>query len=123
MSTPTRYQRIQDPEVRLALAEIVKAMGDQSTSDFPTGGIVFWLGAACPTGWAEVTALQGRFPRGMLADGTPGATGGSSTTSFEDHDNTYDLQVGSTFTPTVPAQNHTHTITPPYVDGLWCQKQ
>ena len=112
-----------------AIQEVEAGMGDA----IPQGAIFFYLDAACPAGYSEVVALQGRFPRGMNSGGTPGATGGSST---HDHGGATDGNEGSAYSiafapggtnAQLARQTHDHDITnvnhtPPYVDGLWCQK-
>lgn len=110
----------------------------------PAGTIVFWLGTAAsiPAGWSEVTSLRSKFPRGMASGGTPGTTGGSDThthgtggsgtgggkTSTTGPTGTgRNMRDGTGVTITLAEFIHDHnisqaTILPPYVDGIWIQK-
>lgn len=98
----------------------------------PPGMVVLWSGtrANIPPGWSEYTALRGYFPRGALSTDTPGTSGGAAsvtvTTSVNNSNITLDLTAGSTATPTVANQGHTHNATvstlPPYINLLWIIK-
>ncbi len=51
-----------------------------SGTSVPTGAIVFVASGACPSGYTEVAALNGRMMRGTVAaQGNVGGTGGSDT--------------------------------------------
>lgn len=94
---------------------------------FPSGGIVFYVGSACPTGWTENTDLRGRFPRGMPSGGTPGTTGGTAmtgnTSSTGAPSATLNIAAASSSSyVTIVTVDHTHDDTTPFLDGLWCQK-
>ncbi len=48
--------------------------------NIPTGGIIFIASGSCPTGYAEVSALNGKMIRGTVAaNSNVGGTGGSDT--------------------------------------------
>ena len=102
-------------------------------SAVPQGATFFFIGAACPSGYAEVVALRSAFPRGMAAGGTAGTTGGSAThTHTASTGNPTDLFLvidGTGASHNAASSIHGHAVTvnaasslPPYVDGLWCQK-
>src|ERR1051326_3242516 len=51
-----------------------------STSSIPPGMIGILLSGSCPSGWTEVSALNGKFLQGTLnANGNVGTTGGNPT--------------------------------------------
>src|SRR5258708_4660570 len=53
-------------------------VGNQNYS--PTGILMVVISGSCPTGWAEVSALNGKFLQGTLAaNGDVGTTGGNAT--------------------------------------------
>lgn len=69
----------------------------------PNGVIFIWTGtnATIPAGWQRVTALDGKFPKGIVNTSTqPNTTGGSNT-----HSHT------TTANHTHTMANHTHSIT------------
>jgi hypothetical protein len=50
------------------------------STTIPAGLVTFVVSGSCPTGWSEVTALNGVMLRGTLAaNGDVGTTGGSDT--------------------------------------------
>ena len=71
--------------------------GTGSTTGFiPSGAILMFDSGTCPVGFAEVTALRGRYPRGMLAAGeTIGTLVGTALTANENR----------------PAGAHVHSMT------------
>lgn len=152
---PLRYrslkaQGIKDAATRLAfedlatkveqLAREASAMGD----GFPSGACVFWLGAATdiPAGWSIATELEGRFPRGMVSGGTPGAvggtdkhthgsggilTGGGATSGMNPISSGTNMRDGTGTSIALANFPHGHNIAetttlPPYVDGIWIRK-
>lgn len=89
-----------------------------STPVFGTGAIAFYNGAACPSGWAEVTAARGRLLVGLPAGGTLAGTAGPAALT----------NLGTVTITTVPAHTHgagtlvfasagAHTHTYPIGDG------
>ena len=149
------WEKIKDPVVYKAFSELVgkliRAFADiqadikalyaaiaalaSGDGGLPSGMIVFFLAAACPTGWTEETTLRGRFPRGMddPATDTPGFQGGSETHNHggdtgENRAAAYNISfaAGGT-TQSLARHNHDHNMSsdshvPPYVDGIWCKK-
>jgi hypothetical protein len=63
----------------------------------PAGTVIFFNGAACPTGYAEHTAARGRYLVGLQPGGTLGGTAGAALGNVENR----------------PAGEHTHS----YSDG------
>ncbi len=68
-------------------------------SGTPAGTVVFYNGAACPTGWTEYTAARGFTIVGLPASGTLNGTVGTALTNLLDRTHTH---TGS---------SHAHTIT------------
>ena len=66
-----------------------------------SGIIFFWTGtrASIPTGWQDVTAMHGRFPKGTAASTNPGTTGGSATHTHTSGTHTHSINA------------HTHAVT------------
>lgn len=56
--------------------------GTGAGGSVPSGTIAFFA-AACPTGWTEYTALQGRYPVGLVSGGTLEGTSGTALTNQE----------------------------------------
>lgn len=60
----------------------ISSWSDLYDPGMPAGLIVMWpsTAASIPTGWNRVTALDGKFPKGIASTSTePGTTGGSAT--------------------------------------------
>ncbi len=55
----------------------------------PTGGVMFFNLAACPTGWTELTAARGRVITGLPLSGTLAGTVGTAFTNLEDRTHTH----------------------------------
>jgi hypothetical protein len=55
---------------------------ESGNSLIPTGAVMFFNLAACPSGWTEYTALRGRIPVGLPSGGT--LAGNNAATSFTD---------------------------------------
>jgi len=72
------------------------AWGTVGGSGVPSGTIAFFA-AACPTGWSEYTALQGRYVVGVPSGGTLSAAVGTALSNQENR----------------PVGQHTHGITDP----------
>lgn len=53
------------------------------TSDIPSGAVMFFNLASCPTGWSESSVFQGRYLVGKPNNGTLGATVGTALTDKE----------------------------------------
>lgn len=90
---------------------------DNTLSLLPLGAIFLWEdSSSCPSGSERVSALDNKFPRGVLI---PGGTGGSTTTGLTNVGSN-----GSASDPgaAVPAAGHTHTGWPAYYDFLFCKK-
>jgi hypothetical protein len=73
----------------------------------PSGIIMLWpsTNATIPTGWDRVTALDGRYAKGIVtADTEPGTTGGAATHSHTTPGHTHDTShIHTTATPTAAA--------------------
>ncbi len=54
------------------------ALHQQAISAVPTGAIIIFNGAACPTGYTHLTNLDDKYPKGAT-DGTATATGGRTS--------------------------------------------
>lgn len=67
------------------------------SSGIPSGMVAFFAVNSCPTGWAEYTALRGRYAVGLVASGALEGTAGTALTNQENR------AVGQ----------HTHTVTDP----------
>lgn len=67
------------------------------SSGIPTGMVAFFAVASCPTGWAEYTAMRGRYGVGLVSSGTLEGTTGTALT------NTENRAVGQ----------HSHSVTDP----------
>ena len=63
----------------------------------PSGAVMFFNLPACPTGWSDLAAAQGRYIVGQLPGGNLGATVGSALSNQENR------ATGA----------HTHTVNPP----------
>ncbi len=74
-------------------------------SGTPAGTVVFYNGAACPTGWTEYTAARGFTIVGLPASGTLNGTVGTALTNLLDR----------THTHTGPS--HTHSLQGPNFDA------
>lgn len=68
-----------------------------SAGSIPSGAVMFFNLAACPTGWTELTSARGRYVVGTPNGGTNGGTDGTALTNLEDR----------------PVGQHSHTITDP----------
>ena len=55
---------------------------DDANALVPPGAILLWTGAACPTGYTRLSALDGKF---LVADATYSATAGGSNTKDVSH--------------------------------------
>ena len=78
-----------------------------TTANIPSGFITLILSGTCPTGWAEVTALNGKMLRGTLAaNGDVGQTGGAATITPSGSIS----QPVFTGTPITSVINHIHAV-------------
>lgn len=114
-----------------------------TATTIPSGLLTFVVSGACPTGWSQVTALNGKVLRGTVsANADVGATGGSDTytpagtnaASATTGNCATAVKVGTsgsnacaTVAPnlTVPAQAFTGTqatVIPAYVKVIFCSK-
>lgn len=76
----------------------------------PAGAVMSFNLAACPVGWSEATAAQGRAMVGKPAGGTLAGTVGGGLSDLEDRTHTHDVDppnTSTTFTTT-----HTHSVNP-----------
>lgn len=73
-------------------------------------GIVAAFNVACPSGWTEVTAAQGRVIVGLPSGGTMSGTVGTALTNLQDktHSHTYTDVVNHTHVVNVTDNGHTH---------------
>lgn len=91
----------------------VRAQTYLIASEVPRGTILL-MTAACPAGYAEVTAMNGVVPYGTIAaNGDVGGTGGSNTITPTVASLTAAAQ-SFTGTPFTSVINHTHTVTVTY---------
>ena len=74
------------------------------SSGTPSGAIMFFNLASCPSGWTELTAARGRYLVGLTSGGTLAGTAGTALTNLENR------AVGS-HTHAVTDPGHSHTFT------------
>jgi hypothetical protein len=72
----------------------------------PSGMIAFFAGA-CPSGWTEYTAMQGRMLVGLVSGGTAEGTVGTALTNLQDKS----LSLTHAGTTVDDHASHTHTYT------------
>jgi hypothetical protein len=77
----------------------------------PSGAVMYFNLAGCPTGWSELTAARGRYIVGLPGGGTLNGTAGTALSNQENrasgqHDHTVDPPSTSSSTD----GNHQHTI-------------
>jgi hypothetical protein len=91
---------------------VLDAVGGDSpvVASVPSGAVTFFVRAACPEGWSELTAARGRYLVGLPGGGALGTTVGTQLTDLENrsvgqHDHAF------TSTP------HSHTISVPVSGG------
>jgi hypothetical protein len=74
-------------------------------------GMIAAFNAACPSGWTELAAAQGRVIVGLPSGGTLAGTVGTALTNLENrtHAHTYSEVVNHTHTVTVTDPGHVHT--------------
>ena len=78
--------------------------GTVQTSAVPSGAVMFFNLASCPTGWSALAASQGRYLVSLPAGGTLGGTGGAALGNLEDR------PVGQ-HNHAVSDAGHNHTLT------------
>jgi hypothetical protein len=79
----------------------ISAWSDAFNGGVAPGVIMMWPGtdASLPAGWSRVTALDGRYPKGVSTSVTePGTTGGTATHTHTTPGHTHDLTHGHTVT-------------------------
>lgn len=77
----------------------------------PSGAIIYFNGATCPTGWSEVTAARGRAVVGMPGSaGTLAGTVGTAFTDLEDRTHTHSVDIGAFNSATTGSHTHTTDI-------------
>ena len=72
-----------------------------AAEDVPSGAVMFFNLATCPSGWTELTAARGRYIVGLPASGTLTGTAGTQLTDLENR----------------PVGRHRHTINVATSDG------
>jgi hypothetical protein len=78
----------------------------QGYAGLPSGLIVLMVSGTCPTGFSEVSTLNGQFLQGTIAaNGDVGGTGGSDTITPLGT-----ISASFTGTPFSSVINHTHTV-------------
>jgi hypothetical protein len=77
----------------------------QTTAAFnvPSGAVMFFNLASCPTGWSALVAARGRYIVGVLPTGTLGATVGTSLTNGQN-------RAAGIHSHTASSPGHTHTV-------------
>lgn len=70
---------------------------DDANTLVPSGAVMFFDAATCPTGWTEMTNAKGRYLVGLPAGGTHGATVGTALANQENR----------------PAGAHGHAVSDP----------
>ena len=56
----------------------LRSVGSWASQMVPSGAVMFFNAAACPSGWTAFTAAQGRYIVGMPGGGTLGLTAGTA---------------------------------------------
>ena len=76
---PRQYLTSVPLAIRAETAEIVKTSGltDDANNLVPSGAIILWTGASCPSGYARVTALDGAMLKAGLSFTGPTAASAS----------------------------------------------
>lgn len=77
----------------------------------PSGAVMFFNLSACPAGWTELTAAQGRVIVGLPAGGTLNGTVGSAFSDLENR--THSHAINPPATTSSAAGGHSHIIDPP----------
>ena len=78
---------------RLAFGSVPYAARAAECASVPKGAIMYFNLAACPTGWIDLTAAQGRTIVGMPNGGTLGGTIGSALTNRENRSHTHTVAI------------------------------
>lgn len=97
---------------------VVSAWSDAFEDGAPFGLIVMWPGtsASIPSGWNRVTALDGKYPKGVPNSSTqPGTTGGNLTHTHTVGTHTHDTS--HIHTATTPTAAATGTVNAPNTAG------
>ncbi len=73
------------PRVLLAFSpfSFVAKNVDVAPPGVPTGGVMFFNLASCPSGWTELTSARGMYIVGLPASGTLAGTAGTALTNLE----------------------------------------
>jgi hypothetical protein len=83
-SEPERYIGVTvDPYDEMAPRQQFANVPYAMYEEIPAGAVMYFNLAACPTGWQELTASQGRYLVGRPNGGTLGATVGTALTDEE----------------------------------------
>jgi hypothetical protein len=72
----------------------------------PSGAVMFFNLASCPSGWTELTTARGRYVVGLPASGSLAGTAGTALSNLENR------AVGQ-HTHGITDPGHAHTYTPP----------
>ncbi|PIQ83298.1 MAG: hypothetical protein COV75_08250 [Candidatus Omnitrophica bacterium CG11_big_fil_rev_8_21_14_0_20_63_9] len=71
---------------------------DDSNRLVPTGAIILWEGASCPTGYTRLSSYDDKF---LLASGTAGTSGGSNTHNHSGSTGSHSLSINE-----IPSHSH-----------------
>lgn len=77
----------------------------------PSGAVMFFNLGACPSGWTELTAAQGRVIVGLPAGGTLNGAVGPAFSDLENR--THSHAINPPATTSSAAGGHSHSIDPP----------
>jgi hypothetical protein len=111
----------------LFLPLILKAVG--ALAEVPSGAVMFFNLPACPSGWSELVAAQGRAIVGLPTGGTLAGAVGDGQSDLEDRSHSHDVSPGPIGTTvggghshgvninygslTGTTGDHTHSVDPP----------
>lgn len=116
------YSVVTSSSVDLAAGKVRENGADLVPKDM----LILWLGAACPPGWAEETALRGRTPLGTCSGCTDGVTQGTAfTADAQSLTHTHGQGATTTAGLRINAANSlvdTADTTMPYIQVLFCRK-
>jgi hypothetical protein len=84
----------------------------QTTAGYnvPSGAVMHFNLAGCPTGWSALVAAQGRYLVGVLPIGTLGATVGTALTDQQNRATGIHSHTASSPSHTHNSPSHTHTV-------------
>lgn len=85
------------------------------TSTFPSGSVMFFNLAACPTGWSELADARGRALVGVPASGSLGGTVGAPLGNLENRNHSHAVDPGAV--ASASGGDHLHSADPPSVNS------